>query len=677
MKQFLALLLFCFVSLSSSAPVAVQSAERPNFLFVISDDHRWDVLGVVQRDQEAQGKIARFPWFKTPNLDKLAAQGVRFRNAFVVNSLCSPSRACFLTGRYNHFNGIANNFTPFPANNVTWATELRKAGYATGYIGKWHMDSQKGQRPGFDYSASYIGHGRYDDCPFEINGISQPTKGYVDDVATDFAVDFFKKNKGKSWALVVGYKAPHGDFTPPERLKNAFAGEQANVVPNLNSSPPYRDNRRVSQDATPQGNKVPAHLNYMRCVAGVDDNVGRLMQALDEQGQSENTVVVYAGDNGFYLGEHRLGDKRSAYEESLRIPLIVRYPKMKLQNAIEDRMALNIDLAPTFLDFAGVAIPKAMQGKSWRPLLEQKPKPILWRDQFFYEYFWEQQRGGSPPTLTALRTEKAKLIQYKDHPEWSELFDLSADPYETKNLYNDANYAALRRNLESEHEKQKAALGYVIPSYASDPDKIPPQVAQANNTWVLDFRFDKDGERILAAPNKINGGAVVHSAVLNEGRNGQKALRLDGKSYIEVPKSEALRPDWKAWAIEATFKAEKPDGIIVARGGASNGYALFLEKGRPVFIITSANVSSRVTAPIDVTNRWVTVTARLTADRQLKISIDGQEVATAKAKDFIAADPKEDMQIGADKGSQVFEAAEVPAFVGLIESLRLYSGNLP
>jgi arylsulfatase A-like enzyme len=654
-----------------------QDAARPNFLFVISDDHRWDVLSVVQREQEAQGKIARFPWFKTPNLDKLASQGVRFRNAFVVNSLCSPSRAAFLTGRYNHFNGIANNFTPFSANNITWATELRKSGYATGYIGKWHMDSQKGQRPGFDYSASYIGHGRYNDCPFEINGVSQPAKGYVDDVSTDFAIDFFKKNKDKPWALVVGYKAPHADFTPPERLKNAFAGEQANAVPNLNSGPPYRDNWRVTQDTTPVGGKVPAHLNYMRCVAGVDDNVGRLMQALDEQGQSENTVVVYAGDNGFYLGEHRLGDKRSAYEESLRIPLIVRYPKLKLQNVTEDRMALNIDLAPTFLDFAGVAIPETMQGKSWRPLLEQKPKPILWRDRFFYEYFWEQQRGGSPPTLTALRTEKAKLIQYKDHPEWSELFDLSADPYETKNLYNDANYAALRREMESEHEKQKAAVGYVIPPYASDPEKIPPQIAQAINTWVLEFRFDKDGERILAAPTKLNAGAITHGAILGEGRDGKKALRLDGKSYLEVPKSEALRPDLRAWAIETTFKAEKPDGMLVARGGASNGYALFLEKGRPVFVITSANVSSRVTAPVDVTNRWITVSARLTNDKQLRISIDGQEVASAKAKDYIAADPREDMQIGADKGSQVVGAAIVPQFTGLIESLRLYSGALP
>src|SRR5262245_3879887 len=166
---------------------AAAEAKRPNFLFIYTDDQRYDALGVVQREQ---GERGRFPWVRSPNVDRLAAEGVRFRNAFVVNSLCAPSRAAFLTGRYNHLNGIANKHTPFPTDSVTYASLLRRAGYATGYVGKFHMDQQRGQRPGFDFSASFIGQGRYDDCPFEVNGQPMQTTGWVDDVSTDFAVKF-------------------------------------------------------------------------------------------------------------------------------------------------------------------------------------------------------------------------------------------------------------------------------------------------------------------------------------------------------------------------------------------------------------------------------------------------------------------------------------------------------
>ncbi len=254
--------------------------------------------------QEEQGDRGRFPWFKTPHMDRLARGGVRFRNAFVVNSLCSPSRTCFLTGRYSHHNGIANNHTPFPVDNVTHATLLRAAGYITGYVGKWHMDGQKGQRPGFDYSASFVGQGRYFDCPMGLKG----------------------------------------------------------------------------------------------------------------------TTV--------------------------------------------DAMVLNIDLAPTLLDFAGVAVPNEIQGRSVRPLLEGKP--VDWRKAWFYEYFFERGFAGIP-TVLAARTETAKIIKYPGHDEWTEVFDLRADPYEKKNLANDPAHKVLREQLEAEFERQKVAVGFRVPAYA---DKV-------------------------------------------------------------------------------------------------------------------------------------------------------------------------------------------------------------
>src|SRR5437762_7874082 len=370
------------LKVSAAQEKRAASQDRPNFLFIYTDDQRWDALGVVQRELGAK---ARFPWFQTPNLDRLASEGVRFRNAFVVNSLCAPSRSVYLTGRYSHLNGVANNHTPFPLENVTWASLLREAGYATGYIGKFHHGQQSGQRPGFDYSASFIGQGRYTDCPFEVNSNNQETTGWVDDVSTNFALDFLTKNRDKSFALVVGYKSAHGPFQPPPRLTDKYEGKEARPTPNLNIPTAFagKFSGKAKADAQPKKNKadksekpVAGGSNMLRgyfgCLAAVDENVGRLLTRLDELKLAENTVVVFASDNGFYLGEHRSGDKRSAYDESLRIPLLVRYPKLgdKGRGKTVDQIALNLDLAPTFLDLAGVKVPETMQGRSWRPLLE-------------------------------------------------------------------------------------------------------------------------------------------------------------------------------------------------------------------------------------------------------------------------------------------------------------------
>ena len=330
----------------------MSAAERkPNFLFVYTDDQRWDAMSVVQREQ---GDHARFPWFQTPNMDRLAAEGVRFRNAFVTLSLCAPSRAAFLTGRYNHLNGVVNNHTPFPTNSVTHASLTRAAGYATAYIGKWHMDGQRGQRPGFDYSASFIGQGRYWDCPFEINGQLTPTTGWVDDVATDYAIQFIKQHRDQPFSLSLGYKACHGPCEPPERAKDRFPDATARPVPNLGLHAIFRGTPAAPAEKAKAGT-TSTNPNYFRCISAADDNLGRLLKALDDLGLAQDTVVIFSSDNGFYKGEHGLGDKRSAYDESLLIPLIVRYPRLIPKAKVLDEMVLNIDLAPTLLDLAGPA----------------------------------------------------------------------------------------------------------------------------------------------------------------------------------------------------------------------------------------------------------------------------------------------------------------------------------
>jgi arylsulfatase A-like enzyme len=448
------------------APVAAHAAapptRKPNFLFVYTDDQRWDAMGVVQREQ---GDRARFPWFQSPNMDRLAAEGVRFRNAFVTLSLCSPSRAVFLTGRYSHANGVIDNHTPFPVTSVTHASLLRAAGYRTAYIGKWHHGSQSGQRPGFDYSASFVGQGKYFNCAVEINGVSTPTTGWIDDVDTDYAIEFIKQNRERPFSMVVGFKSPHGPRggdNLPERLRTKFAGESSRPVPNLSSPAIYRPAPPGEGKAAGGARVNEAHLDYLRHVAGADENLGRLLKTLDDLGLTDDTVVVFASDNGYYLGEHGLGDKRSLYEESLRIPLLVRYPRLFPKGTTVDEMVLNIDLAPTLLELGGVAVPREMQGMSWVPLLTGKHP--AWRQSFLAEYFYEN--NFNTPTMLGVRMANAKFVQYPGHPEWIEVFDLAIDSYETKNLAGDS---AWRAQLTAELDAQIKATGYHVPANADQP----------------------------------------------------------------------------------------------------------------------------------------------------------------------------------------------------------------
>ena len=449
--------------LAGIASLAQAADRKPNFVYVFTDDQRWDALGVVQKEQ---GEKGRFPWLKTPNLDRIAAEGIRFRNAFVVNSLCAPSRASLVTGQYGHVNGVTNNHTPHPEGNLSVAALLRPAGYVSGYFGKWHHGSQSGKRPGFDTSASFVGQGVYFDCPIEVDGVTTPSKGFVDDVTTEYASNFIKANKDKPFLMILGLKTCHGPFTPPPRNAKDYEGALARSTPNYGIPAIYAKTGPNGAKGKDAGAKeVQTKLDMFRGINSVDDNVGKLMKLLDELKLTEDTVFVFSSDNGYYLGEHNLGDKRTAYEEALRIPMLLRYPRAVKAGRTEDRMVLNIDPAATFLDLAGQPPAAAMHGRSWKPLLEENAAG--WRDSFFYCYFYE--KGFNAPLTTAVRTADAKLIKYPGHDEWTEVFDLKADPYEIKNLAADPAYADLRKKLEAEYEKQAQAIAFRIPDYADKP----------------------------------------------------------------------------------------------------------------------------------------------------------------------------------------------------------------
>jgi len=444
----------CLLSAVRTATAAEAAVRRPNFVFVISDDQRWDAVGVVQKEQ---GEKARFPWFESPAMDRLAAEGVRFRNAFVTLSLCSPSRAAFLTGQYSHLNGVRRNNRGLPGKTVTHATLLRAAGYRSAYFGKWHMRDQS-ERPGFDYSASFIGQGVYQDCPFEINGTNTPTKGWVDDVSTTFAIDWIRTHHDRPFSLVLGFKSPHnrrGGENLPDRLRNLYADETSRPAPNMKTLP-------IFHAPAPEGGLTPhrfvandAHQTYLRHIKGIDDNLGRLLDALDAHGLSDDTVVVFTSDNGYFLGEHNAGDKRALYEESLRIPMLVRYPRMFKPGRVVDGMVLNVDLAPTFLDLAGLPVPENMHGRSWKPLAAGRT-PADWRTSFVAHYYKEL---GPTPTCVALRTADTKLVVYPGRPEWTEVFDLEADPYEMRNLASDTTLReALRKELDTRMSEIELAM---------------------------------------------------------------------------------------------------------------------------------------------------------------------------------------------------------------------------
>ena len=474
---------FSVVLLCHLASVAILSphanAARPNIVFIYPDDMRWDAMGVVQREQ---GERARFPWLRTPHFDRLAANGVRFRESFVATSLCSPGRANVMTGQHGHLNGVINNYTPLPATAVTFAQHLQTAGYTTAYVGKWHMYQQR-ERPHYDYVASFVGQGRYNDCPVLINGVETLTKGWIDDVSTEYATRFIAQQPTeKPFFLWLGFKSPHvprGGTNLPEPFRSLYANEVSRPTPNTSLKAIY--NRTGAGDSgakktDPMLQRAANDRDYFRHIAAIDACVGRVLDELERTAKIENTIVILASDNGYYSGEHGVGDKRTAYDESLRVPLIVRLPGRARVARTSDAFVVNLDYASTILDYAGAKPLPLTHGRSLRPVIEGAT-PQDWRTAFFYEYFEEPQY--TTPGVLAVRTTTHKLVVYPGHEDWTEVFDLQADPYETKNLANDR---SLRAQLQARFDAEAKAVAFRWPPGYGPNGEIPPPAPGTENS---------------------------------------------------------------------------------------------------------------------------------------------------------------------------------------------------
>jgi N-acetylglucosamine-6-sulfatase len=439
--------------LAATAAAGIAQQRRRNIVFILADDHRYDMIGGLGH-----------PWLKghTPHLDRLLRDGVHFRNAFVTTSLCSPSRASILTGRYMHAHGVTDNFTPLDPKLPAFPQLLQSAGYRTGFFGKWHMGGDSDQpQPGFDEWLSFRGQGEYADPEVNRNGRREKRKGYTTEVLTNEARKFVADNAAGPFCLYLSHKAVHAPFQPLERHANLFEGlpvprpRTMEVCEEFYAEwPEWVRRRRPTRHGVDGaiGGDLPfdeLYRRYCQCLIGIDDSVGQVLNELENAKLLNDTLVVYMGDNGYMWGEHGLIDKRAMYESSIRVPLIAHCPSLFGSNHQTDAMVLNLDLAPTFLSLAGVRVPSSVQGRSWLEVAGGRT-PADWRRDFIYEYAWEQDFPYTPHII-GLRNETHSLMSYPGTWDIPELYDIRADPEQSANLLAGARIGPRMRGRYAHH----------------------------------------------------------------------------------------------------------------------------------------------------------------------------------------------------------------------------------
>lgn len=644
-----------------------ESGPPPNILFIFTDDHASHAISAYG------SKINR-----TPNLDRLADEGLLFRNAFCTNSICGPSRAVILTGKHSHHNGLLRNGFAFDGNQQTAPKILQQAGYQTAMIGKWHLSSDP---TGFDFWKVLIGQGPYYNPVLKTPNGKEKHEGYTTDILTDLALDWLQNNRNpkQPFLLMLQQKAPHRSWYPgpdhlnlyddveipePETLFDDYsqrasgAAKQSMSVAHhlsdhdLKLSPPRGltpEQRELWDQAYGPKNAAFRQANltgkervrwnyqryikdYLRCVASVDDNIGRVLNYLDEHGLAENTVVIYSSDQGFYLGDHGWYDKRWMYEESLRMPLLVRWPGHISPNSENRDLVQNLDFAQTFLDLARVDIPEDMQGHSLVPLLRGQ-RPGDWRKSIYYHY-WEYPGVHDVPRHFGVRTHRHKLIHYYQLEEW-ELFDLKEDPNEMHNLYGSPGTEALTEKLKQELSRLQKLYG------DENPEASAAEVEQA---WLRSW------------------GAVTETRKIAE-----------GDDFLSPPPN-GLQPRGKAFTVGAWCKAEGPNGVLLAMGGETHGFSLYLQDGKPTFAVRThgelVQVQALKSLPLE---SWVHLAGVLDRDGNLRLWVQGREVASGPGL-FLAAKPAEGWSLGNDPETPVAPYAGSLNWPGEWQHPRLYWG---
>ncbi len=477
------------------------AGRRPNLVFVMADDHAAPAIGTSGSRVNT-----------TPAIDRLADEGMRFDACFCTNSICSPSRATILTGTYNHVNGVTTLDTHFDGRLPTFPKMLQAAGYQTALIGKWHLGHGGIHDPtGFDWWTVLPDQGEYHDPTFlEADGRRVERQGYATDLITDLALDWIeRRDPDRPFLAMVHHKAPHRSWEPAERHADLFTDAPIPEPPTLRDDHLGRSTAAVEarmrlwdlneedlKQLVPPGLTDDQELSwryqrymqdYLRCVAALDESVGRLLDELVEMGIGDDTVLVYTSDQGFFLGDHGWFDKRFMYEESLRMPFIVRYPRLVEPGTSSDAIVLNLDFAQTFCELAGVEPTAPMQGRSLVPLMRGE-EPADWRRSMYYRYWMHLDGSHGVWAHRGLRTATHKLVHYYGEwlgqpgasddrrPEEWELFDLLADPFELHSLHDDPDHADLLAGLQAELGRLSHEAGDVEPS--ADPRSTAAALTQ-------------------------------------------------------------------------------------------------------------------------------------------------------------------------------------------------------
>jgi arylsulfatase A-like enzyme len=498
-------LLACAAIMADAPAGRAEAARRPNIVLIFSDDHAYQAISAYRDPRQL---------IRTPNLDRVAAEGVRFDRCLVPNSICGPSRATVLTGKYNHLNGFYNNTNSrFDSSQTTFPKLLQGAGYQTAIVGKWHLLSEP---VGFDHWEILPDQGVYYNPAMTRNGVKTKHEGYTTDIITDLSLEWLaKRDRSRPFLLMCQHKAPHREWEPnlkylghdsdrqyaePETLFDDYAGRglaerdqdmtiaRTMNLRDLKLTPPtgltpeqlgdwnayYEPRNAAFRTAAPEGAELVRWKynrymhDYLACVLSVDESVGRVLKFLDDERVADDTIVVYAADQGFYLGEHGWFDKRWIFEESLRTPLLVRWPGVAKAGGVNRDIVSNLDFAETFLDAAGLPIPDDMQGRSLRPVVAGQT-PADWRKSFYYHYYEYPTPHHVRPHYGVV-TDRYKLIHfYGTEADYWELFDREKDPHELRSVFGQVDYRAAQQALQQELQRLRAELKV--------PDKDPPQAS--------------------------------------------------------------------------------------------------------------------------------------------------------------------------------------------------------
>jgi len=631
LRYFAVFLLFGF------AETKAGEVRRPNIIFILTDDQRYDAMGFM----------GAYPFLKTPNMDRIREEGVHFKNSYTVLSMCGPSRASILTGTYPQVNGVITNVEGRefdPDKTPSFPQVLQQNGYRTGFLGKWHLDHGNHPRKGFDHWISFSGQGKYKGNTLNINGELVENPGYITDELTNYALEFIKKNADQPFCLYLSHKAVHSPFTPAERHALQYADDPiphlANFDDDLANKPEWQrvnmgrnelyrsryNNPLVTRPKVPKGTydpKVggsPISKNYLRSISAVDEGIGKIFDLLEKEGLLDNTCIMFAGDNGYLLGEHHRGDKRVAYNEAMRIPLIMRMPGVVEPGSTVEEMVLNVDIAPTLLDLAGVEAPEIMQGKSVLPLFDADVK-TPWRDSFLFTYW--QDLIPSLPRIVSVRDERFVYSTYPDIDDLDELYDLEKDPQEMTNLANLPEYAPVLKEMQAKMEKLKEESGYkkLVPRPQPEPDW------GVLEGFICDVDFNVKSLSEIKDASSVGNHPKLFGGKLVKGIEGS-ALSFDGDTTVSFPWNKQVTPEKGSYVVEVLVRSDA-DGVIAAQGNEHRGIMVYVDDGCPGLVLKEAGHRLQfLDSQKSFTGQWVQIVAQVrNYHNRMSLWVNGELVA--------------------------------------------------